>query len=156
MNALTPSRSQKAVMVAEPTQQLVSFKVDSQLFGISALKVRDVLLQQPLTRVPLSRPEVAGTINLRGHIVTAISLRARLGVPAAAEGARQMCIVVESGGEQFCLIVDAVGDVISIKTADLEPNPGSLAPSWAQLSLGVCRLEGGLLLLLNDENLLNW
>ena len=136
------------------SEQLVTFKVDGQIFGISALRVRDVLRQQPLTKVPLASPEIEGAINLRGHIVTAISVRARLGAPPRAEGAPMMCVVVDGGGESFCLIVDSVGDVISVKSSDVEPNPGALQAAWAQMARGVYRAPDHLLLLLDVDQLL--
>jgi len=135
-------------------EQLVTFTVDGQVFGIPALSVRDVLRQQPLTSVPLARPEIAGAINLRGHIVTAIDLRARLGAPARDIGAKSMCVVVESTGESFCLIVDAVGDVISVRDSEIEPNPGSLPAIWAQIARGVYRASDRLLLLLDVDQML--
>ncbi len=135
-------------------EQLVTFIVGSQLFGIPALRVRDVLRHQPLTRVPLARPEIAGAINLRGHIVTAIDIRARLGLSSREPDSSVMCVVVESGVESFCLLVDSVGDVISPKTSEIEPNPGSLQASWAHLARGVYRANDRLLLILDVDQLL--
>jgi len=137
------------------SDQMVTFTVDGQHFGISALKVRDVLRHQPLTKIPLARPEIAGAINLRGHIVTAIDMRARLGAPPRAKGEGSMCVVVEGAGEWFCLIVDAVGDVVTIPSSEVEPTPTSLPPSWAALSRGIHRAPSHLLLLLDIEQLLN-
>jgi len=135
-------------------EQLVTFMIGGQLFGIPALRVRDVLRRQPLTRVPLARPEIAGAINLRGHIVTAIDVRARLGAPRREAHEPVMCVVVESGIESFCLLVDSVGDVISTKASEIEPNPGSLQSSWAHLARGVYRDNDRLLLILDVDQLL--
>jgi purine-binding chemotaxis protein CheW len=135
-------------------EQLVTFKIGDQLFGIPALRVRDVLRRQPLTRVPLARPEIAGAINLRGHIVTAIDVRSRLGAPQREAHEPVMCVVVESGAESFCLLVDSVGDVISTKASEIEPNPGSLQSSWAHLARGVYRDNDRLLLILDVDQLL--
>lgn len=138
----------------DASEQLVTFLVDGQHIGIPALKVRDVLRRQPLTRIPLARPEIAGAINLRGHIVTAIDVRARLAIPPRAAGEGEMCVVVEASGEWFCLIVDSVGDVITIPTAEIEPNPASLPAAWAPMSRGIHRAQSHLMLLMNIEQLL--
>lgn len=154
MNAhATAPRTGKAHML---TSELVTFYVDGQLFGISALRVRDVLRRQPLTRIPLASAEIAGAINLRGHIVPAIDLRARLKTPASELAAPRMCVVVEKGGDPFCLIVDAVGDVISVSLDDIEALPGSLPTVWAQVSKGICRLNAQLLLIVDIDQLLVW
>ncbi|MCC6912562.1 MAG: chemotaxis protein CheW [Rhodospirillaceae bacterium] len=138
------------------TEQLVTFVVDGQAFGISALTVRDVLRRQPLTRIPLARAEIAGAINLRGHIVSAIDLRARLGMAPRPANCPAMCVVVEHAGESVCLIVDSVGDVISVDCAEIEPNPASLQPMWAQAAKGVHRARDHLLLLLDVGQLLTF
>jgi purine-binding chemotaxis protein CheW len=156
MNALTSINGVRLPSSSEQSEQLVTFIVADQHFGIPALRVRDVLREQPLTQVPLAQAEIAGVMNLRGHIVPAINVRARLSVPPATPTAGKMCIVVEMGGDAFCLVVDVVGDVIAIKTSEIEPNPGSLQSSWAQLSRGLFRLGDKLLLLLDVDELLNY
>ena len=138
----------------DTSEQLVTFVVHGQHIGIPALKVRDVLRRQPLTKVPLARAEIAGAINLRGHIVTAIDVRARLGTPPRDAGESEMCVVVEALGEWFCLIVDSVGDVLTISSAEVEPNPASLPAAWAPMSRGIYRAKSHLLLLMNIEQLL--
>ena len=57
----------------------VTMTIADQLFGIPVLQVQDVLGPQRITRIPLAPPEVAGSLNLRGRIVTAIDVRLRLG-----------------------------------------------------------------------------
>ena len=136
-------------------EQFVTFRIGTQNFGIPALKVRGVLRQQPLTRVPLTSNFVSGAINLRGHIVIAVDVRARLEVPGAAAAA-PMCVVVESRGEAVCLLVDAVGDVVTVEDRAVLPNPGSLPSNWAELSRGVHRQNDHLMLLLDVDQLLSW
>jgi purine-binding chemotaxis protein CheW len=154
MSKLSVVRQQQPLASTSEGEQLVTFFVGGQMFGISALRVRDVLRQQPLTRIPLAPHVIAGMMNLRGHIVTALDLRARLGLEPAEPGSRTMCVVVENGGDQFCLIVDSVGDVHSLPWAEIEANPASLADSWAELSKGIFRLEDRLLIILDIGRLL--
>ena len=156
MNAISPGGPQP-INGTEPTSfQLVTFFVGEQLFGISALLVRDILRQQPLTPIPLSPHEIAGTMNLRGHIVTAIDLGSRLGLPPRINQEKYMCVVVEELEDQFCLIVDSVGDVLSIEPSDLETNPASLNGQWSELSRGVLKLKEHLLIVLDTEKLLTF
>src|SRR6202023_3826356 len=82
----------------------VSVVISGQLFGIPVLQVRDVLASQRITRVPLAPPEVAGSLNLRGRIVTAIDLRTRLRLPKREDGAKSMSVVVDQAGESYSLL----------------------------------------------------
>ncbi len=133
---------------------LVSVTVAGHLFGIPVEQVRDVLPPPRLTRIPLAPPEVAGMLNLRGRIVVAIDLRRRLGFGPAPAETRPMCVVVEHEDEFYSLVVDAVGEVLQGDDAAFEANPATLDPAWRDLSIGIYRLDGALLVLLDIARVL--
>lgn len=132
----------------------VTLTVGDQLCGVPVLGVRDILAEQAITRIPLAPPEIAGSLNLRGRIVTAIDLRHRLGLPPVPPGTPRMSVVAEQGGELYALLVDQVAEVMSLKEAAFEPNPQTLAPAWAQFSAGIYRLDNRLLVVLDVARLL--
>ncbi len=135
--------------------EFVTITIKDQWFGIPVLTVQDVLDTQTITRIPLAPSEVAGALNLRGRIVTAIDVRRRLGLPDREAEADSMSIVVDHGGELYSLIVDSVGEVLGLSSADFERNPSTLDPTWRDVSAGVYQLEGKLLLVLDVEQLLD-
>ena len=132
----------------------VTLTVGDQLCGVPVLAVRDVLGPQTITRIPLAPPEIAGSLNLRGRIVTAIDLRRRLHLSPAPPGMARMSVVAEQGGELYALLVDQVAEVMSLKASSFERNPPTLPPPWAQLSSGIYRLDGALLVVLDVGKLL--
>lgn len=140
----------------ETTLQYVTLFVKDQIFGVPILDVQDILKSQHVTRVPLAPAEVAGSLNLRGRIITAIDMRKRLNLPADDSGRTPMNVVVEVHGELFSLMVDRVGDVMDIQPQRIEKNPSTLDPAWFDLSSGVCQLEDSLLILLNVQNLIKF
>ena len=71
---------------ADDEQVLVTLTVAEQICGVPVLAVRDILGEQPITCIPLAPPEIAGSLNLRGRIVTAIDLRRRLRPAARPTG----------------------------------------------------------------------
>lgn len=139
---------------AEAAGMVLTLTVAGQLCGIPVLMVRDVLGLQALTRIPLAPAEVAGSLNLRGRIVTAIDLRTRLGLPPRPPGQAAMSVVVETGGELYSLLADQVGEVLSPDPAERSPNPATLDEGWRAVALGVHRLGDQLLVLLDVERLM--
>lgn len=137
-------------------REFVTFIVGSQLCGIPVLKVQDVLGPQRITRVPLAAPEVLGSLNLRGRIVTAVDLRLRMGLEPRPKEDKGMSVVVEHKGELYSLVVDSVGEVLNLREDDFESNPATLDQEWRRYSEGVYRLKEGLLVVLNSDSLLNY
>lgn len=135
-------------------QGLVSIRVGGETFGVPVLAVQDVIAAVRIDIVPLAPPEVAGSLNLRGRIVTAIDIRKRMGMPAREPGAPHMSVIVERTGELYALQVDDVGDVLWLAVADQEPTPITLSPDWRVVSDGLYRLDGELMLVLNVERFL--
>jgi len=144
----------RAARASGATEEFVTLTVANQICGIPVLTVRDILGPQQVTRVPLAPPEVAGSLNLRGRIVTALDLRRRLGLASAPAGTRPMSVVVEVGGEFYSLLVDQVGEVLSLEEDAHEANPPTLDPRWRGVSAGVYRLQGQLMVVLDVERVL--
>jgi purine-binding chemotaxis protein CheW len=136
------------------TCSYVTLTLGDQLCGVPVLVVRDVLAGQSIARIPLAPPEVAGNLNLRGRIVTAIDLRQRLRLPPRGADAKPMSVVTEQGSELYALLVDQVSEVVSLRLADRESNPPTLPPIWAEHSLGIYRVNDRLLVVLDVEKLL--
>jgi purine-binding chemotaxis protein CheW len=136
-------------------QTFVTVTVAGQMFGIPVLQVQDVLGAQRITHIPLAPSEVAGSLNLRGRIVTAIDVRTRLGLPARDDGKPGMSVVVEHEHELYSLIVDAVGEVLDVEAKRFERNPSTLEAVWREVSTGIFRLEDNLLLILDVARLLD-
>ncbi len=86
---------------AECVTEYVTVVLDGQWFGLPIARVQDVFMPELLTRVPLSEPEIAGVLNLRGRIVTAVDLRCRLGLSPRQHGLPPMAVGIEWRGESY-------------------------------------------------------
>ena len=158
MSDLVPAakRAVGKLATSDEQRQYVSIVIAGQSFGIPVLIVHDVLGPQRITRIPLAPPEVAGSLNLRGRIVTAIDVRLCLGLEKRPAEQPGMSVVVEHGGEFYSLIVDNVGEVLTLSAASLERNPATLDPRWREISNGIFRLEDQLLVILDADRLLDF
>jgi purine-binding chemotaxis protein CheW len=139
----------------ETTDGFVTVVSGGQLFGLRLERVRDVFVPRGLSQVPLAPPEVAGVLNLRGRIVTAIDLRRRLGFPPRTDGGVPVAVGIEERGELYGLIVDRVGDVLRLTRSSYEANPINLDQRWAKVCAGVHRLDHGLMVVLDVDKVLD-
>lgn len=140
----------------DKSMDFLTILIAKQRFGIPVMQVQDVLGEQTVTTIPLAPPEVAGSLNLRGRVVTAIDVRCRLGMePCNDDEATGMSVVVEHDSELYSLIIDRVGDVLTLNEDKFESNPPTLDPLWREVSGGIFRLEKELLVVLDVPKLLN-
>lgn len=133
------------------TQQFCTFQVDNLFLGIAVQQVQEVFRFQQMTRVPLAPCAVHGLINLRGQIVTAIDLRARLGLPERAANRAPMNVVVRSDDGPITLLVDEIGDVQEVQAESFERPPETLKGALRSLILGTYKLPDRLLLVLDTN-----
>ncbi len=141
-------------MLDTETHMYVTMRIDQQLFGIPVKNVRDVLRQQKITSIPLSAPEVAGSLNLRGRIVTVINLRRRLRLVEKEIDEKSMFVVVEYKGELFSLMVDSVGEVMTVPSHAIEKSPANLGGAWKEVTTGIYKLSGELLVIIDVQSML--
>lgn len=133
------------------TNQVCTFYLDSQMYGVEVQLVQEVIRYQEMTDVPLAPDSVVGLINLRGQIVTAIDMRKRLGLPARTEDRLPMNVVVRCDEGAVSLLVDQIGDVQEILTENLEPVPDTLPERSRSMIRGAYKMKSHLLLLLDTE-----
>jgi purine-binding chemotaxis protein CheW len=138
----------------EQVIEYVTVMIGDQLFGLPISRVQDVFMPDRLTRVPLSAPEIAGVLNLRGRIVTAIDMRRRLGLPPRTDGKPPMAVGIELRGESYGLLIDTVGEVLKLADATREPNPVNLDQHLGRVSGGVHRLDKQLMVILDVDRVL--
>ena len=141
--------------IADLLTEYVTVTIGDHMFGLPIFRVQDVFVPVGLTRVPLAPPEVAGILNLRGRVVTAIDMRSRLDFGEREPGTPVMAIGIELKGESYGLLVDAVGEVMQLHNSACEAKPANLDPRLSRVAAGIYRLEGQLMVVLDVDRVLD-
>lgn len=134
--------------------QYCGFKIGDDEYGIPVLEVQEVIKPQPVTPIPLSQDYVKGLINLRGQIVTLISLRRLFGYDDSYDR-DYMNIIVKGREGLYSLVVDEVTDIIEIDEDKLETSPDTLGRDLKDYVSSVYKKESGLFILLDVAKLLD-
>ena len=139
--------------------QLSTFHVGKYLFGVDVSLVQEVVRLPQMTPVPLAPAEIAGLINLRGEVLTAIDLRARLGLPPrdteSPTAAEPVNVVIRVDDEPVSLLIDEIGAVLEVSQVPFEQTPSTVDERVRDLLLGAYTLPDRLLLSLNARRVLD-
>jgi len=131
--------------------EVCTVRVAQTLFGVPIAHIVEIVGGARPQPVPLAPPFVGGLVHYRGDVLTTVSLRRTLGLPAR-EGAQDI-LVLENAGGCFGLLVDSVGEVLQVSPADHEPNPSILDERRRALFAGAYKLKDKLLVMLDPERL---
>lgn len=140
----------------EALMQMVGFIIGKETFGVDILMVQEIIREARITSIPDLPSFIEGVINLRGNIVPVIDLRKRLKLHrnGAAEG-RSWIIILNIGGRVTGFIVDRVTSVLKIPAGSFSQPPDLVVAGLkSQYIQGVCKMDSGLLIILNFDRIL--
>ena len=157
--------------MSDPTQ-LLTFNAHGRWYACDLLWVREILRLPAITPVDRAPPTVRGLIHLRGQILTALDLDARLGLPAHGAPPSSRCVVFKStvelarlavqpaqaeraGQDLLGILVDEVGDILLLPEAVLPPPPELMSGLDHACVAGVIPRPEGLVTLLHIGALLS-
>ncbi len=138
--------------MAAELDQLSTFRVDNEIYGIDVTRVQEVVRSMPMTPVPLAPPYVRGLINLRGQVTTAIGLRELFDIKTKAPD-QFINVVCRLDGILISLQVDEIGDVIEIPKSEFETTPQTVPHNVRKFMEGVYKLPTTLLSIINIDKI---
>ena len=134
-------------------RQLSSFIVHDLLFGIDVQEVQEAIRHLEITRVPLSPPLIAGLLNLRGQIITAIDLRVCLGLPERSATQVPVNLILRTQEGLLSLLVDEIGAVLEPGQDSFELAPSTLRGRLKGFIRETYKMPDRLLLILDTRRL---
>jgi len=105
----------------------LTFALAGEEYGLSVLKVREIIKIMDITPVPQVPAHIRGVINLRGKVISVVDLRLKFGFPPKDYDDRTCIVVVDtmadSGPVMTGVVVDSVAEVLNIAADELEETP---------------------------------
>jgi purine-binding chemotaxis protein CheW len=139
---------------AQGEEQLVVFDLAAEGYGVDIGAVREIIRMQDITKVPGAPPFVEGIINLRGNVIPVVDLRKRFALEVSERNRDNRILVVDIGGQDIGVVVDAVTEVLRIASDSVEPPSAVITTADSVYLLGIVKLEGRLVILLDLEKVL--
>ena len=137
----------------------LTFRLGDETYGISVLKVREIIRHTTTTAVPQMPDYIKGVINLRGKIIPVIDLRLKFGM-TGGDTTDQSCIVVVQVARTdktkltMGIVVDAVEEVANIAAGDIEETPDFGVQMDTAYILGMAKIKGVVKALLDIDSVL--
>lgn len=142
-------------------EQIVTFNLGQEQFGLNILQVREINRMVEITRVPQTEAYVEGIINLRGKVIPIIDLRKKFGMPEKERDSYTRIVVIDVAGETIGLLVDSVSEVLRVPAGSLEDAPRLVAGnsadgySGADYIKSVVKMDDRLLIYLDLEKIIS-
>ena len=137
----------------------LTFSLANEEFGISILKIKEIIGMMPITSVPKTPEFVKGVVNLRGKVIPVIDLRVKFGMDEIDDTEKTCIVVVETSGQSGSIlmgsIVDSVSEVLNIKDEEIEDAPAFGTELKTDYILGMAKMEGGVKILLDIDRVLS-
>lgn len=140
--------------VSDPLLQWVTFRLDSETYGINVMQVQEVLRVTEIASVPGAPDYVLGIVNLRGKVVTVIDTRKRFGLSPQDTDDSTRIVIIEVEGQVIGILVDSVAEVIDLRASAIEAAPNVGNEDNAKYIQGVASISGELLILIDLNKLL--
>jgi purine-binding chemotaxis protein CheW len=145
-------------MTAATTQQVLTFVLGEETYGVDILRVQEIRGWSSVTRIPNAPPHVLGVLNLRGSIVPVVDLRKRFNLACAEYTAVTVIIVLtvhcEAGRREFGVVVDGVSDVVDVDAAAIKPTPEMGARAATDHIRGLVAVAERMVVLLDIDRLI--
>ncbi len=129
-------------------KQVALFELGGETYGIDIGAVHDIIMLQPITRVPKAPFFVEGVLNLRGRVIPVVDMGKRFGLEKSDRTKHNRIVVVDINGTTIGIIVDAVTEVLRIPNDAVEP-ASSIVAGDSDYILGIAKLENRMVILLD-------
>lgn len=137
------------------SEKYLTFQIAEETYGISILKVREIIGLITITKIPHTPDFILGIVNLRGKVIPVVDMRTKFGFPYAEPTEQTCIIVVDLGQFQAGIVVDSVSEVMSINQNNIEPPPAFGSEVDTSFIVGIGKLKERVVLLLDIERVLS-
>lgn len=143
------------INVADDEKQYVTFMIGEETYGVSVLKVQEIIGMTQITHVPNTMPYMRGVINLRGNVVPVIDMRIKFAMDERAYDGFTVIIIVEVKDRLVGMIIDAVSDVLSIPITGIQNTPHFSAKIETDFIEGIGQKDELLIIILDVDRIIN-
>jgi len=154
----TNATSTPEATAAPGSQQVLTFVLGSETYGVDILRVQEIRGWSSVTKIPHAPHCVLGVLNLRGSIVPIVDMRMQFNLERAEYTTVTVIIVLSvqsrAGRRDFGVVVDGVSDVVTVNEAQVKPAPDLGSRNATEHIRGLLPVADRMVVLLDIDRLI--
>ena len=133
--------------------EIMEFKINGRLYGINVAKVREIMVSESVTGMPLAHPVVEGVFKPRGTVITVVNLAKYLFGNEATQGNRDLFIVTNFNKMHIAFRVDSVEGIVRLSWANIQKPDKTVSGGEEGVATGITEINGNLVVILDFEKI---
>ena len=135
--------------------EIMEFKVNGKLYGINVAKVREIMVAEAVTPMPLAHSVVEGVFKPRGSVITVVNLAKYLYGNEAANGERDLFIVTNFNKMHIAFRVNSVEGIVRLSWTDIQKPDKTVSGGEEGVATGITEINGDLVVILDFEKIVS-
>jgi purine-binding chemotaxis protein CheW len=140
----------------QQNDRYMTFSISGGQFAVPLANVHEVIPYTDVTPVPMAPHFLTGIINLRGRIVSVISLQLRFGLSQPVSSSDASILIIQNKGSLLGVQTDSIDSVIPLTAEQLSPPPSYSTAPYNDYMDAVAQGERHLIVILNSEKLFSF
>ncbi|MFP8965272.1 chemotaxis protein CheW [Pokkaliibacter sp. CJK22405] len=140
-------------------EQFLTFRLEDEEYAVDILRVQEIRVWTPVTKIPNSPRYLKGVLNLRGTIIPIIDLRTRFALMERDYGPQTVVVILKvNSGDQtrvMGIVVDSVEETYAVDPASIHAAPHVGDVIDAEFIRGLISVDNKMIVLLDVDKLLN-
>ncbi len=148
-------KDKKGILLESGTNEIevMQFTVNGSLFGINVMKIREILVSEPVTPVPHAHPAVEGIFKPRDLVITVIDLPEYLYGGSTEKQAKDLFIVTSFNKMNIAFRVHTVVGISRISWKDIQRPDRTVSSGHEGVATGIAQCGKDLVTILDFERI---
>ena len=143
------------MQTATTTNQLVTFQLEDEIFGIDIMKTQEILKMSHIRKIPNAPYYFEGMLNLRGTVIPIINFKKMVSFGTFDLSREKGIIIVKIEDIRFGIVIDKVLRVISLEYEEIQGVPEAFPAQLKQYLTGVIDYQKNYVSILDIRKVFN-
>ncbi len=149
-------RLQDEQVEMEEYVQQITFLVDTEEYGVDALRVQEIIRYLKPVKVPNAPASIQGVINFRGEVIPVVDIRKTFGLNPLEIDQYTVIVILETEGKIFGIVVDRILDMVDIPLSKIDDSSVGSSQLNRKYLKAMVKFDSRLILILNLDKIITF